>query len=91
LGRCIWRFADLTTRPQYLLDGFGWCYVPTHLVAAAISAGRQSSRHRGRKFSLALYIVHERGGPAAPGAGLSRICAGSSRSFIRRRFSLHPG
>ena len=67
LGRRIWRFADLTTRLQYLLDGFGWCYMPTHLVAAAISAGwlkvLDIAEHRGREFNFALHIVHERGRP----------------------------
>jgi DNA-binding transcriptional LysR family regulator len=67
LGRRIWRFADMATRLQYLIDGFGWCYMPTHLVAAAISAGRLKvldiAEHRGREFSLALQIVLARGRP----------------------------
>jgi DNA-binding transcriptional LysR family regulator len=67
LGRRIWRFADMATRLQYLLDGFGWCYMPAHLVAGAISAGRLKvldiAEHRGGSFSFALQIVHERARP----------------------------
>jgi DNA-binding transcriptional LysR family regulator len=30
----VWRFADLTTRLQFLLAGFGWCNMPWHMVEA---------------------------------------------------------
>ena len=67
LGRRIWRFADMTTRLQYLLAGFGWCYMPTHLVAAPVESGRLKlldiAEHRGREFSFPLHIMHERGRP----------------------------
>jgi DNA-binding transcriptional LysR family regulator len=67
LGLRIWRFADVHTRLQYLLDGFGWCYMPLHLVDAHISAGRLKrldiAEHRGREFSFALHVIHERGRP----------------------------
>ena len=37
----IWRFADLSTRLDYLLAGFGWCNMPLHLVGEPhIAAGR---------------------------------------------------
>jgi DNA-binding transcriptional LysR family regulator len=62
LGQRIWRFADVTTRLQYLLSGFGWCYMPTHLVATDIAAGRLKpldiAEHRGRDFSFAIHIMH---------------------------------
>jgi len=40
LGSRIWRFADLATRLQYLLAGFGWCFMPEHVVHADLAAGR---------------------------------------------------
>jgi DNA-binding transcriptional LysR family regulator len=67
LGRRIWRFADMSTRLQYLLDGFGWCYMPAHLVEAHIAAGRLTrldiAEHRGREFSFQLHVMHERSRP----------------------------
>lgn len=67
LGRRIWRFADMNTRLQYLLDGFGWCYMPEHLVEAHIKQ-RQLQRldiaeHRGREFIFHLHVMHERSRP----------------------------
>jgi DNA-binding transcriptional LysR family regulator len=67
LGQRIWRFADMTTRRQYLLDGFGWCYMPSHLVDAHLATGRLKAldiaEHRGRQFSFPLHVMHERGRP----------------------------
>ncbi len=36
----IWRFADVSTRHEYLRAGFGWCHMPWHMVAEDIEAGR---------------------------------------------------
>ncbi|HWI28544.1 MAG TPA: LysR family transcriptional regulator [Stellaceae bacterium] len=67
IGRRIWRFADMNTRLQYLLDGFGWCYMPAHLVGAHLTAGRLKrldiAEHRGREFALPLHVMHERSRP----------------------------
>jgi DNA-binding transcriptional LysR family regulator len=67
IGRRIWRFADTGTRLQYLLDGFGWCYMPAHLVDAPLRAGRLTrldiAEHRGREFSFPLHVMHERSRP----------------------------
>ncbi|HLJ20661.1 MAG TPA: LysR family transcriptional regulator [Stellaceae bacterium] len=67
LSRRIWRFADMNTRLQYLLDGFGWCYMPAHLVHAHLAAGRLTlldiAEHRGRQFSFPLHVMHERARP----------------------------
>jgi DNA-binding transcriptional LysR family regulator len=67
LGRRIWRFADMSTRLEYLLDAFGWCYMPAHLVDAHITAGRLKrldiAEHRGREFSFPLHVMHERSRP----------------------------
>jgi DNA-binding transcriptional LysR family regulator len=35
----IWRFADLSTRLEFLLAGFGWCNMPMHLVRESIERG----------------------------------------------------
>jgi DNA-binding transcriptional LysR family regulator len=67
LGRRIWRFADMSTRLEYVLDAFGWCYMPAHLVDAHITAGRLKrldiAEHRGREFSFPLHVMHERSRP----------------------------
>jgi DNA-binding transcriptional LysR family regulator len=35
----IWRFVDLGRRLDFLRAGFGWCNMPTHLVAPLIETG----------------------------------------------------
>ena len=40
LSRHIWRFADLATRLDFLLAGFGWCNMPSHMVSEHVAAGR---------------------------------------------------
>ncbi len=69
LSQRIWRFADMSTRLEYLLDGFGWCYMPAHLVAAHIATGRLKpldiAEHRGRQFSFPLHVMYERSRPPA--------------------------
>lgn len=67
LGQRIWRFADMATRLEYLLAGFGWCFMPMHLVSAGIEDGRlkriEIAENRGREFTLAIHVMHERGSP----------------------------
>ena len=61
----IWRFADLGTRMEFLLAGFGWCNMPRHLVARHIDAGRLREldlKERGG-IELPLHVVYERGRP----------------------------
>ena len=36
----VWRFADLATRLEFLLAGFGWCNMPWHMIEAHVAAGR---------------------------------------------------
>jgi DNA-binding transcriptional LysR family regulator len=58
----IWRFADLATRLEFLLAGFGWCNMPGHMVEAHIAAGRLKRlaiAHRS-PVELPIYVVHER-------------------------------
>jgi DNA-binding transcriptional LysR family regulator len=59
----IWRFADLTTRLEFLLAGFGWCNMPHHLVETHIASGRLKRLVRAdeENFSFRMHVVHERG------------------------------
>jgi DNA-binding transcriptional LysR family regulator len=59
----VWRFADLSTRLEFLLGGFGWCNMPLHMVEDHILAGRlmRLTLAGGPEVELPLYVVHERG------------------------------
>jgi DNA-binding transcriptional LysR family regulator len=59
----IWRFADLATRLEFLLAGFGWCNMPAHMVAEHIASGRlkrlETAERDGGEFRI--HVVRERG------------------------------
>ena len=61
----IWRFADLGTRLEFLLAGFGWCYMPIHVVRKHILAGRLTALEiEGIKDPvLPVHVIHKRGRP----------------------------
>jgi DNA-binding transcriptional LysR family regulator len=61
----IWRFADLGTRLEFLLAGFGWCNMPRHLVAEHIKAGRLKELAIKDQANLALpmHVVYDRSRP----------------------------
>jgi DNA-binding transcriptional LysR family regulator len=64
VSRHLWRFADLATRLDFLLGGFGWCNMPSHMVTEHIAAGRLKKlniANREDEVALPIYIVHERG------------------------------
>ncbi len=63
VGSHIWRFADLATRLEFLLAGFGWCNMPRHMVEAHIAAGRlkRLAIADAVAVELPIYVVHERG------------------------------
>ena len=63
----IWRFADLATRLEFLLAGFGWCNMPVHMVEDHIRAGRlkQLELKDRSRHELPMHAAHERG--RAPG------------------------
>lgn len=66
----IWRFADFSTRLEYLLGGFGWCHMPWHMVREDIRAGRlkQLDISQSKGLTMPLHVVHRRGthlGPAS--------------------------
>jgi DNA-binding transcriptional LysR family regulator len=67
IGAQIWRFADQASRLEYLLGGFGWCYMPLHVVAEYITAGRLKrldiAEQRGLGFSFQVHVMHLRGRP----------------------------
>ncbi len=59
----IWRFADLSTRLEFLLAGFGWCRMPAHLVRSAIADGRLKELRlaESNAFRFLAHVVHVRG------------------------------
>jgi DNA-binding transcriptional LysR family regulator len=65
LSRRTWRFADLQTRLAFLLAGFGWCNMPTHLVREHIEAGRLKVLDvPGNPIhEFPVHVVYQRGRP----------------------------
>jgi DNA-binding transcriptional LysR family regulator len=59
----IWRFADLSTRLEFLLAGFGWCNMPVHMVAEHIETGRLKRLATAERdwVEFRIHVVHERG------------------------------
>ena len=58
-----WRFADLTTRLDFLREGFGWCNMPSHMVHDDIESGRLKRLELAEPSitGLDIHVVHERG------------------------------
>ena len=58
-----WRFADLNTRLEFLLGGFGWCNMPLPSVFEHIQAGRLKvldiAQHNAPEFRI--HAVYPRG------------------------------
>jgi DNA-binding transcriptional LysR family regulator len=86
LSRHIWRFADLTTRLDFLLAGFGWCNMPSHMVSGHVEAGRLKRLRivHQEEIALPLYVVHERG--RSPGRAGRWLIAD-----LRERMKTCPG
>ena len=66
----IWRFADFSTRLDYLLGGFGWCHMPWHMVREHIRAGRlkQLDISQSDGMTMPIHVVRQKGtrfGPAS--------------------------
>jgi DNA-binding transcriptional LysR family regulator len=59
----VWRFADLATRLEFLLAGFGWCNMPWHMIEEHVAAGRLKRLAIAEEEPVAfrLYVVSERG------------------------------
>jgi DNA-binding transcriptional LysR family regulator len=63
VGHHIWRFADLSTRLEFLLAGFGWCNMPLHLVREPIAEGRLKTLTLAERepFQFRIHVVCVRG------------------------------
>lgn len=66
----VWRFADFSTRLEYLLGGFGWCHMPWHMIREHISSGRLKQLDIGQSKgrTMPIHVVRQRGmrlGPAS--------------------------
>jgi DNA-binding transcriptional LysR family regulator len=59
----LWRFADLATRLEFLLAGFGWCNMPQHMIEDHVAAGRLRRLVLADKSAveIPLYVVSQRG------------------------------
>jgi DNA-binding transcriptional LysR family regulator len=59
----LWRFADLATRLEFLLAGFGWCNMPQHMIEEHVAAGRLKRLVLADESSveIPLYVVSQRG------------------------------
>ena len=87
VSRHIWRFADLATRLDFLLAGFGWCNMPSHMVAEHVAAGRLKKLEiaNQEEVALPLYVVHERGRtPGRAGRWLIADLARADEDMPRR-------
>jgi DNA-binding transcriptional LysR family regulator len=86
VSRHIWRFADLATRLDFLLAGFGWCNMPSHMVSDHIAAGLLKKLEIADQEDVALPVcaVHERG--RAPGRAGRWLIAD-----LRERLKTCPG
>ena len=60
-----WRFADFSTRLEFLIAGFGWCNMPVHMIRGHVEAGRLKVLDLKEKSgpNFAVHVVHERGRP----------------------------
>ena len=65
ISRRVWRFADLSTRLDYLLAGFGWCNMPAHMVEPHIVAGRLERLRlvENDSWNMPIHLVHPRHRP----------------------------
>ena len=65
-----WRLAELGTKHQLLLGGFGWGSMPTHDVVEDIAAGRLVHLNLGGRETASdlvpLYSIHRRDVPPGP-------------------------
>lgn len=64
----IWRFADFSTRLDYLLGGFGWCHMPWHMVREHIGAGRlkRLEIRQSEGLTMAVHVVRHKGARFGP-------------------------
>lgn len=60
----LWRFVDLGRRLDFLLAGFGWCRMPSHIVSESIAAGRlariEIENDPTPRDGITIYAAHRR-------------------------------
>lgn len=65
ISRRTWRFADIGTRLEFLLAGFGWCNMPLHMVETYIARKRLKRLQlveRG-SWTFPIHVIHRRDRP----------------------------
>ena len=72
MGSRSWSFIDQINRLDFVLKGFGWCTMPTHLARTHLDNGKlvelQLAIHSGRPLKFPLYTAYkteQAPGPAA--------------------------
>lgn len=70
MSQRLWRFADLHTRREFLLGGFGWCYMPEGMVRGDLDKGalKQIDVAEQPEDFFPLYAVHLQATRLGPGA-----------------------
>ncbi|MGR3385298.1 LysR family transcriptional regulator [Roseovarius indicus] len=67
-----WSFIDQFNRLDFVLNGFGWCVMPTHLAWPHIENGDlcelKIAIHRGKPLRFPLYTAHKADQPPGPAA-----------------------
>ena len=84
MGTRTWAFIDQFNRLDFVLNGFGWCAMPTHLAQGYLDSGElvelKLAAHNGQPLLFPLYAVHKVEQP--PGPAAQWLLA-----ELRRRFS----
>ena len=84
MGTRTWAFIDQFSRLDFVLNGFGWCAMPTHLAQGYLDSGElvelKLAAHNGQPLRFPLYAVHKVEQP--PGPAAQWLLA-----ELRRRFS----
>ena len=84
MGTRTWAFIDQFSRLDFVLNGFGWCAMPTHLAQGYLDSGElvelKLAAHNGLPLRFPLYTVHKVEQP--PGPAAQWLLA-----ELRRRFS----
>jgi DNA-binding transcriptional LysR family regulator len=84
MGTRTWAFIDQFSRLDFVLNGFGWCAMPTHLAQGYLDSGElvelKLAAHNGLPLRFPLYAVHKVEQP--PGPAAQWLLA-----ELRRRFS----
>ncbi|HWK68235.1 MAG TPA: LysR family transcriptional regulator [Rhizobiaceae bacterium] len=72
MGAKCWSFVDQFNRLDFVLGGFGWCTMPTHLAWPHIEAGRlvelRLAIHQDRPLLFPLYAAYRIDQPPGPAA-----------------------